>query len=93
MRLYDPAALESLLAVAEEGSFQRAAQRLGLTQSAVSQRLHALEGQAGTILLVRSRPARLTPAGEVMVRHARRAQSLEADLRQQLRTLLAAEPA
>jgi LysR family transcriptional regulator (chromosome initiation inhibitor) len=93
MRLYEPAALESLVAVAEEGSFQRAAQRLGLTQSAVSQRLHSLEAQAGTILVVRSRPARLTPAGEVMARHARRAQTLEADLRQQLRALLAAEPA
>lgn len=93
MRLYDPATLESLVAVAEEGSFLGAARRLGLTQSAVSQRLHALENQAGTILLVRSRPARLTPAGEVMVRHARRAQTLEADLRTQLRDLLTAQPA
>lgn len=93
MRLYDPAALNALVAVAEEGSFLGAARRLGLTQSAVSQRVHALEGQAGTILLVRSRPTRLTPAGEVVLRHARRAQTLAADLKLQLRELLAAEPA
>ena len=90
MRLHDPALMDCIIALAEEGSFQRAAARLGLTQSAVSQRLHALEDHSGTVLVVRERPVRLTPAGEVMLRHARRARSLAADLNAQLRELLAA---
>lgn len=93
MRLYDPALLDCIVAIAEEGSFQRAAARLGLTQSAVSQRVHALEAQAGTILVVRDRPVRLTPAGEVMLRHARKAKSLAADVKAALRELLATEAA
>ena len=39
MSTYDPAALECLAAIVEEGGFERAAQRLNVTQSAVSQRL------------------------------------------------------
>jgi LysR family transcriptional regulator (chromosome initiation inhibitor) len=53
---FDPAALECLAAIVEEGGFERAAQRLSITQSAVSQRLRALEAQVGTVLIVRSRP-------------------------------------
>jgi LysR family transcriptional regulator (chromosome initiation inhibitor) len=93
MRLYDPALLDCIVAIAEEGSFQRAAARLGLTQSAVSQRVHSLETHAGTILVVRDRPVRFTPAGEVMLRHARKAKSLAADVKAALRDLLAAEAA
>src|SRR5947208_3125969 len=50
MNLLDPAALESLAALAEAGSFERAAQLLSVTQSAVSQRLRALETQVGQLL-------------------------------------------
>ena len=60
MNTFDPAALECLAAIVEEGGFERAAQRLSITQSAVSQRLRALEAQVGTVLIVRSRP--LKPA-------------------------------
>ncbi|HRM00219.1 MAG TPA: LysR family transcriptional regulator, partial [Acidovorax sp.] len=56
MSTYDPAALECLAAIVEEGGFERAAQRLNVTQSAVSQRLRALEAQVGSVLIVRSRP-------------------------------------
>ncbi len=38
MQIFDPYALECLAAIVEEGSFERAAQRLSITQSAVSQR-------------------------------------------------------
>ena len=93
MRLYDPAALDCIVAIAEEGSFQRAATRLGRTQSAVSQRVHALEMEAGTVLVIRDRPVRLTPAGERMLRHARRIKLLAADFRAELRELLATETA
>ena len=47
----------------EEGGFERAAQRLNVTQSAVSQRLRALEAQVGSVLIVRSRPLKPTSAG------------------------------
>ena len=60
MSTFDPAALECLAAIVEDGGFERAAQRLSITQSAVSQRLRALEAQVGTVLIVRSRPLRPT---------------------------------
>lgn len=57
--------------MARTGSFSAAARDLGCTQPAVSQQMKALEGAAGTPLLVRgAREMRLTEAGEVLVRHA-----------------------
>ena len=55
MSMFDPDALECLAAIVEEGGFERAAQRLHITQSAVSQRLSALEAQVGSVLIVRRR--------------------------------------
>lgn len=49
--------------VVQEASFDRAAKRLSLTQSAVSQRIRLLESELGQVLLVRSKPVRPTPAG------------------------------
>jgi DNA-binding transcriptional LysR family regulator len=66
--------LEALVAVAEAGTFGRAAERLGFTQSAVSQQIAALERVVGTPLFDRPggpRPVRLTTAGEVLLDHAR----------------------
>lgn len=68
---YDPAQLRALLVVADEGTLEAAARVLHVTPSAVSQRLKALETATGRVLLVRSRPARVTPSGEVLVRLAR----------------------
>ena len=48
----DPAALDCLAALADNGSFDRAAERLAITQSAVSQRLRTLEGSIGQPLVV-----------------------------------------
>ncbi|MER7044408.1 MULTISPECIES: LysR family transcriptional regulator [Streptomyces] len=63
--------LRVLRAVATTGSFSAAARALGCTQPAVSQQMKALEGSAGTPLLIRTgREMRLTQAGEVLVRHA-----------------------
>lgn len=63
--------LRVLRAVAATGSFSAAARELGCTQPAVSQQMKALEGSAGTPLLIRTgREMRLTEAGEVLVRHA-----------------------
>ncbi|MDB5956171.1 LysR family transcriptional regulator ArgP [Ramlibacter sp.] len=84
---FDPAALEALVAIVEEGGFERAAQRLSITQSAVSQRLRALEAQAGTVLVVRSRPLRPTSAGHLLLKHAKQVRLLRADLERDLREL------
>ena len=79
--------LAALDAVASTGSFARAGQLLGYTQSAVSLQIAALERAAGTRLLERPggrRPVVTTDAGERMLRHAVRLsaqlQAAEADL-------------
>ncbi|PKO28331.1 MAG: ArgP/LysG family DNA-binding transcriptional regulator [Betaproteobacteria bacterium HGW-Betaproteobacteria-9] len=87
MSTFDPDALECLAAIIEEGGFERAAQRLSITQSAVSQRLRALEAQVGTVLIVRSRPLKPTPAGQLMLKHAKMQRLLRADLEKDLKEL------
>ena len=61
-----PDLLECLAAIVEEGGFEKAAKRLSITQSAVSQRLRTLETQTGTVLIVRGRPLKPTPAGRLL---------------------------
>jgi DNA-binding transcriptional LysR family regulator len=80
--------LLALLAVTETGTFSRAAEQLGYTQSAVSQQIGTLERIVGTSLFERPggpRPVRLTTAGEILLTHARavlaRVSSAAADLR------------
>jgi LysR family transcriptional regulator (chromosome initiation inhibitor) len=80
MRTFDTDALECLASIVEEGGFERAAVRLSITQSAVSQRLRALEAQVGTVLLVRSRPVKPTAAGRLLIKHAMQMRLLRADL-------------
>jgi len=65
--------LLALTAIAEEGSFGRAAERLGYTQSAISQQIATLERIVGLRLVERPggpRPISLTEAGRILVRHA-----------------------
>ncbi len=87
MRTFDSDALECLAAIVEEGGFERAAVRLSVTQSAVSQRLRALEAQVGTVLLVRSRPIKPTSAGRLLIKHAMQMRLLRADLETDLHDL------
>ncbi|WP_117000029.1 LysR family transcriptional regulator [Desertimonas flava] len=66
--------LSALDAVAREGTFGRAAERLGYTQSAVSQQISALEKAIGGSVFDRPggpRPVRLTPLGKLVLSHAR----------------------
>lgn len=87
MKNLDLDALECLATIVEEGAFERAAVRLSITQSAVSQRLRTLEAQAGTVLLVRSRPLRPTSAGRLLIKHAMQMRLLRADLDHHLQEL------
>jgi DNA-binding transcriptional LysR family regulator len=63
----------ALDAVASEASFNRAAAKLGYTQSAISQQIATLERVVGQKLIERpggSQPVRLTRAGEIVMEHA-----------------------
>jgi DNA-binding transcriptional LysR family regulator len=61
----------TFLVVAESGSFIAAAERLHLTQTAVSARIRALEMELDRVLFIRNKAgARLTPAGERFKRYA-----------------------
>ncbi len=67
----DVSLAKTFLAIADTGSFKDAADRLFVTQSAVSMRVKALEDSLGRKLFERSKAgATLTPAGEQFQRHA-----------------------
>ena len=66
----DPVGLATLGAVVREGTFERAAARLHVTPSAVSQRVRALEQSVGQVVVSRTKPVTATPAGEVLLRLA-----------------------
>jgi len=64
--------LRYFVAVAEEGNINRAAQKIFLTQPALSRQIKALEEEIGLCLLERqARSIRLTPAGEALMNEAR----------------------
>ncbi|GAA4366038.1 LysR family transcriptional regulator ArgP [Paeniglutamicibacter cryotolerans] len=71
--------LRTLSAVIETGSLEAAAAGLQLTASAVSQRLKAMELQAGSVLVVRTRPVRATASGEILLTLARQVLLLGAE--------------
>lgn len=75
----DLAQLRALSAAVSEGTFEAAARVLHVTPSAVSQRLRALEVATGRVLLVRSKPVRVTESGEALLRLARQIELLAAD--------------
>jgi DNA-binding transcriptional LysR family regulator len=65
--------LRVVVEVARWGSFTGAAQTLGYTQSAISRQIRAVEAAVGNPVFERqARGVRPTPAGEVLLRHARR---------------------
>lgn len=66
--------LTTMIAIAEEGTFSRAANRLGYTQSSVSQHIAALEKTLGGAVFDRPggpRPVRITPLGVVVLEQGR----------------------
>jgi DNA-binding transcriptional LysR family regulator len=83
--LIDPALLLSFCAVADTGSFTRAAESVHLTQSTVSQQIRRLEEQLGCALLDRSgRHVVCTPEGERLLAYAQRITALMGEAVEQL---------
>ncbi|WVM89330.1 LysR family transcriptional regulator ArgP [Halopseudomonas pachastrellae] len=76
--------LIALAAVIEHAGFERAAAHLGLSQSAVSQRIKLLEARLGTAVLVRSAPPQATAAGQRLLNHVQQVRLLERDLQTDL---------
>ena len=69
--------LQALRAIADEGSFEAAAYELGVSASAISQRIRALERDVGQVLVRRGSPCEPTEAGVGLVRVARQMRVLE----------------
>lgn len=88
----NPIHLQTLLAIVDEGSFEDAALTLGVSPSAVSQRIKALEKETGRVLLRRGAPVTATEAGEVLVQAARRMALLQAETLATLRGRIARVP-
>jgi LysR family transcriptional regulator (chromosome initiation inhibitor) len=81
----DLAQLRALSAAVSEGTFEAAARALHVTPSAISQRLRALEVATGRVLLVRSKPVRVTESGQALLRLARQIDLLTGDTVAELR--------
>jgi len=79
--MLDYAGLEALAAVVREGSFERAARKLHVTSSAVSQRVKQLEERVGQVLILRGTPCTGTDAGKRLCLHAEQVALLENELR------------
>lgn len=75
--MFDYAHLEALLAVEREGSFEGAARSLGITSSAVSQRIKLLEERIGAVVINRQPPIKPTHVGIELCRHAELVSILE----------------
>src|SRR5580765_6268344 len=79
------ARLRAFAAVAREGSFSRAAERLYVSQPSISKHVASLETELGAQLVVRDRRgATLTPAGDVLADYVLRAEALLANARRAL---------
>lgn len=77
--------LKTFRVAAEQGSFSKAAALLFLSQPTVSLHIHGLEEELGVELFQRgSRPTRLSPAGEVVLRYANQFEGLLTSMRHQL---------
>ncbi len=76
--------LRALDAAVAEGTLEAAARHLRVTPSAVSQRIKALEGAVGRILLQRTKPVRPTESGLAVLRLARQIELLTGDAAREL---------
>ncbi|AYC34150.1 LysR family transcriptional regulator ArgP [Pseudomonas cavernae] len=85
--MFDYKLLAALAAVIEQAGFERAAQVLGLSQSAVSQRIKLLEARVGQPVLMRVTPPAPTEIGRRLLNHVQQVRLLERDLQGQVPAL------
>ena len=78
--MFDYKLLSALAAVVEQAGFERAAQVLGLSQSAISQRIKLLEARIGQPVLIRATPPTPTEIGRRLLNHVQQVRLLERDL-------------
>lgn len=76
----DTITLQCFIAVAETGSFTRAAKRVGRTQSAVSQQVNKLENMLNKSLIVRGKSLALKSEGEILLGYARQIFALHSEV-------------
>jgi len=82
--MLNPQWLRSFAALADTGSFTRAAERLGLTQAAVSQHINHLEAALEPLLIRRPRRIELTPAGRALLDYCFEIEQADRQLRARL---------
>jgi LysR family transcriptional regulator (chromosome initiation inhibitor) len=82
--MLDYRGIEALYTVIELQSFEAAAKKLHITQSAVSQRIKGLESSYGEPVLIRTLPYKGTKLGKQLIGHFKRICLLEEDLKNQL---------
>lgn len=78
--MLDYSSIAAVAAVIREGSFERGAAALGITPSAISQRVRGLEERLGAILIVRGQPCEPTELGRRLCDHLERVRLLEHDI-------------
>jgi DNA-binding transcriptional LysR family regulator len=76
----DSISLQCFLAVADTGSVTKAAERVGRTQSAVSQQIAKLEHQLNKALFTRGKVLTLTHDGEIFLGYARQISALQCEM-------------
>ena len=86
--MLDYSALRAVAAVVQTGSFERAARQLGVTPSAVSQRVKQLEERLGVVLIARGSPCTATETGDWLCRHMETVGMLEGELLAHLPALI-----
>jgi DNA-binding transcriptional LysR family regulator len=82
--MLNPQWLRSFTALVDTGSFTRAAERLSLTQAAVSQHVAHLEEALGQLLIRRPRQIELTPAGRALLDYCGQLEGAERQLHARL---------
>lgn len=80
MHALDYKLLDALSAVIEVQSFDLAAKKLFISQSAISQRIKLLEENIGEPILIRKQPITLTAIGEKLLAHYKKIAQLENEL-------------
>lgn len=81
--MFDYKSLQALATVVDQQSFDKAAEKLFITQSAISQRIKSLEQYFGQPLLIRELPYSPTELGQLLLNHYRKTKLLEDDARAQ----------